>query len=164
MSLGFKRLNIAFFRVRACWASLFFSSYGTSQLLGPSLESQCTAGTRVELPHINCASDHRWTYPSCGQQCRACGSTLTTNSLSSQLLHTIYCIPLLTASQIVFVPLHTQHRQGTGWCSLLRHRVADSIPDGVIGMFSLNYSFRQQCGTWFDTDSNSNEYPGKRGL
>jgi hypothetical protein len=83
---------------------------GKSQLFWPSLESRCTAGTRVELPHINCASDHRWTYPSCGQQSMVCGHTLTTNCPSFQLLHPIYCIPLLTASQYVFTPLRpTSH-------------------------------------------------------
>ena len=125
---------------------LFVNSYGTSQILWPSLESQCTAGTRVELPHINCASDHRWTYPSCGQQSRFCGSTHTTNSPSIQLLHTIYIYRFLLRlrlSLLHFVTLRTQYWRGTWWSSWFRHcatsrRVAGSISDGVIWTFHWN--------------------------
>ena len=49
------------------------------------------------------------------------------------------------------------------WCSWLRHcitsrKVADSIPDGVIGMFPLTYSFRSHYGPGVDSVSNRNEY------
>ena len=150
---------------------LFVNSYGTSQILWPSLESQCTAGTRVELPHINCASDHRWTYPSCGQQSRFCGSTHTTNSPSIQLLHTIYIYRFLLRlrlSLLHFVTLRTQYWRGTWWSSWFRHcatsrRVAGSISDGGHLDLSLKYSFRQHCGLGVDSPSNRNEYQGKGG-
>jgi hypothetical protein len=125
----------------------------------------------VELPHINCTSDHRWTYPSCGQQSRVCGSTLTTNSPLFQLLHTIYCVPLLTAPQIVFTPLRCiSYTILTGYAVALLVQALRCMPEGR-GCdsrwghwdFSLNYSFRQHCGPGVDSASNSNEYQNKGG-
>ena len=52
---------------------------------------------------------------------------------------------------------------GTRWRSWLRHcatswKVAGSIPDGVIGFFSLTQSFRPYYGPGVDSASNRNEY------
>jgi hypothetical protein len=54
-------------------------------------------------------------------------------------------------------------KDGTRWRSWLRHyatirKVAGSIPDGVIGLFSLTYSFRPHYGPGVDSASNRNEY------
>ena len=51
---------------------------------------------------------------------------------------------------------------GTRWRSWLRHcatsrKVAGSIPDGVIGIFSLTLSFRPHYGPGVDSASNRNE-------
>jgi hypothetical protein len=156
-----------FFYKLQSFGSVFSSvDYGTSQLLGPSLESRCTAGSRVELPHINCASDHRWTYPSCGQQSMVCGPTLITNCPSFQLLHPIYCIPLLTVTQIVFIPLRsTSHTTLTGRsvAQFLEAQGRGFDNRWGRGNFSLNYSFRQHSGLGVDSDSNSNKYQTKKG-
>ena len=37
-------------------------------------------------------------------------------------------------------------------------KVADSIPDGVTGFFSLTYFFRSHYGPGVDSASNRNEY------
>ena len=49
------------------------------------------------------------------------------------------------------------------WCSWLRQcatsqKVAGSIPDGVIGIFSMAQSFRPHYGPAVDSASNRNEY------
>ena len=53
--------------------------------------------------------------------------------------------------------------EGTRWRSWLRHcttsqKVAGSIPDGVIGFFSLTQSFRPHYGPRVDSAFNRNEY------
>jgi len=54
-------------------------------------------------------------------------------------------------------------QRDTRWRSWFRHRaasrkVAGSIPDGVIGFFSLTQSFRPHYGPGVDSASNRNEY------
>ena len=53
--------------------------------------------------------------------------------------------------------------RGTRWRSWLGHcatsqKVAGSIPDGVIEIFSLTQSFRPHYGPGVDSASNRNEY------
>jgi len=53
--------------------------------------------------------------------------------------------------------------KGTRWRVWLRHwatsrKVAGSIPDGVIGNFSLTLSFRPHYGPGVDSASNRNVY------
>jgi hypothetical protein len=43
------------------------------------------------------------------------------------------------------------------YCATNR-KVASSIPDGVIGIFSLTYFFRSHYGPGVDSASNRNEY------
>jgi len=52
---------------------------------------------------------------------------------------------------------------GTWCCSWLRHcatsqKVTGSIPDGVIGIFRLTWSFWLHCGPGVDSASNRHEY------
>jgi len=44
------------------------------------------------------------------------------------------------------------------WCCATNRKVAGSISDGVVGIFSLILSFRSHYGPGVDSASNRNEY------
>ena len=75
-------------------------------------------------------------------------------------------MPILKISLCIVLPWGTRWRIWLRHCATSR-KVADSIPDGVNGVFHCHNASGRTMARWFDSASNRNEYqeyfPGVKG-